>query len=602
MRRGAIAGGLVLLFFTAACADESLPVAANALAGGGAPAASNSQPILSGIDLLNQGDRFVSLTARASDPQNRSLTFRWQVSGGNLSSTTGRAVLWRVPTEAGTYTAALEVSNTAGGTVSGSQTFTVNPQGQITNQGAIDVQPVGLAVRQAAGTLGPAFAIPSPLNVAPNGSNVIQPNVFAAAPSPAPVLPPIFQPAATPAPALAPIIVPQQPIAAPTVTPPPPVIPPSPLPSPSPAPPAPGVPLRPVEEWRVYRDPARVLVPGGGNLTTLHFQSARRGWFAGGNRVLFYDRTSAQEPVLQPRSNGIPGLMSISRIRFADDNTGFVCGNQGRVYRTTDAGVTWVDVTPPGVSLSNVFQSMVVSNANVVTVCDTVGRAWRSVNAAGAVVSWEVVSTFPPDRPQDHPSIIYDGTGFRGDASLAFFAGNAIYRLDADAPVEADRWRRILELQAYRPAGTTDADGRVDYGDGAALQIRAASEGELWVTTQGGSLYRITNANTPTPTAVRFAPGRLRKREANQPGVVFLPNVSTGIPALAVTDPNNVFLGHFGIYDTNNAGVSWRAYPSLGFRVLAMQVDFSTEVDEAGRFRGWALQSSGDIYQYKIYN
>jgi hypothetical protein len=598
MRRGFRAVVLSLLLFTVACADESLPTATSALGGAtGASEANNTQPTLSGIDLLNQGGGFVSLTARASDPQNRLLNFNWQVNGGTLSSSTGRAVLWRVPAEAGTYTAVVEVSNGAGGTVSGSQTFTVDPQGQVANQGQLNTGPTNLAVRQSSGALGPTFAIPSPLRVAPDGRNVVQSNPFAAPGSPSPVLPPIFQPAATPVPAPAPVIVPLQPIAEPIVTPPPVVLPPSPLPSPSPPAAEPGVPVRPAEAWRPYREAGRELVPAGVNLTCLHFQSARRGWFAGGNRVLLYNRTDDTEPALVARDAGLPSQFGIQQIHFVDDNTGFVAGFPNWVYRTTDAGLTWTNVSPPGPLSSNSLTAMVVVNANVVTVSNQLGEVWRSENGGA---DWQVMPTFPVDRPDDNPRLIRVGAGLRSDASLAFFGGESLYRLDVDAPNPADRWKKILSLIPLRAAPVVDAEGIRDWGDGQATQVRAASTTEIWVSTAGGTLYRLRNANSDAIQVSRFLAGKYVNREANRSGVRYLPAPGTGVNAMSVVDPNNIFLGHVGFYDSNDAGESWREFPGVKPVVRAMEVNFSTEPTEAGRFRGWAIEGGNGVYQYKV--
>ncbi|MEB3223770.1 MAG: hypothetical protein VKS61_16975 [Candidatus Sericytochromatia bacterium] len=587
MRRALAPWLLLAALGAAACTDEGPTTAATQaaqLANG---------PVIAGIDLREQGDSFVSLTARATDPGNKALTFRWRVDAGQLSQNQGRSVQWKVPTQAGTYEATLEVSNSDGLTATATQRFTVNGQGRVASQGAIEVRP-------AAAGRGSGFAIPSPLGaIVPNPPTVAT-NPNAPAASPGAATPVLAQPVATAAPRPAPTVVPLQPVVLATPTPPPVILPASPLPAASPPPPQEGVPVPPREVWMPY-DSVKIPVAGN-NWNALHFTSTTRGWIAGGRgTVMLYDRTGTDEPTLVNRSSGIPTWQALQQVHFVSDTNGFVGGANGLIFRTTDAGLTWQEIGPTGILLD--VKALIVSNAQIVTFCDSGGNCFRSEaandpNAATVRNSWVRQPTRPPDRTDEWPGNISAGTGFRTDPTLFYFVGDGIYRLDVDA-APADRWRRVQQVSTGGAIDPNDPPGKRDFGDGLITSVASIGVGEIWAGTRQGHLYRSANANAATPTFTRLKGYNYRWREhnasVNGPYLAQLGEIS----AISPVDTNNVFLAASNVYDTTDAGASWRLFPDSRVTTFkALQINFDV-TGGSTRFRGFGLTTGGGIWQYK---
>lgn len=581
MRRAFSSLAVGLLVLLSACNEEGLPVST------AGQVASADAPVITAIDQKDLGNGFVGLTAKATDPKNRPLTFTWRVDNGQLSQQTGRAVTWKVPTQPGDYTATLEVKNDTGAAATATQRFTVSQTGQVQAQGGLQV-----AASSGGTTVNGRFVIPSPL-----GSQQANPLVVGGvvvAPSPAQPTPPNSQPVATPAPATAvPTFGPAQPIALPTPTPPPEVVPPSPFPSPSPATPEPEVAQRAPVRWQIY-DNSKIPAQGV-NWNALHFLSPTKGYIAGaGGTVLHYNRTGDTEPAFVSRSSGIPATMTINKIRFASETAGFIAGTGSRVMRTTDGALNWEDVSPPVTLLAGDFTTLIVTNAQIATVADGSGRVYRNEamnapTAAEVIAGWVQLNTQPNDRPTDVSSRIYGGTGMPGDPTMFYFAGyEGIFRLDTDNPDATKVWNRVY---TYKAAVTGDV------GDQWAEQIGAANSTEVWAGTMAGSLLRLKAANTGTPTIVRTPADKYDNREANGNGV-FLPRAGE-ISALHVLDANNGFFSHTGgVYDTIDGALEWRRLPEPRIAFKAMQVDFVNE-DGKTSFRGFGVGMAGAVYIYK---
>lgn len=575
MRRALSSLAVGLLVLLSACNEEGLPIST------AGQTASADAPVITAIDQKDLGNGFVGLTAKATDPKNRALTFTWRVDNGQLSQATGRAVTWKVPTQPGDYTATLEVKNDTGAAATATQRFTVSQTGQVQAQGTLQVA----SSSQGGTTVNGRFVIPSPL-----GSQQANPPIVGGvvpAPSAALPTPPNSQPVATPAPPT-PVATfgPAQPIATATPTPPPEIVPPSPFPSPSPATPEPEVAQRAPVRWQVY-DATKIPVQNI-NWQALHFLSPTKGYIAGaGGNVLLYDRTGDTEPALVTRKTGLPSFQ-INKIRFASETVGFVAGNGGRVYRTTDAAVNWEDVSPPFAMGVADVSTMVVTNAQIMTIADSGGRVFRneSLNAGTAAevqAGWVALNVKPDDRPVDVASRIYAGTGFAGDPTLFYFAGfEGIFRLDTDNPDATKVWNRVYTY---------------DTGDSWSETIATANATEVWSGTIGGSLLRIKDAHTGSPTILRTATDKFDNREDNGNGA-FLPRVQE-ISAMHLLDANNGFFSHTGgVYDTIDSALQWRRMtpPSFGFE--AMQIDYVQE-DGKTSFRGFGVGMGGAIWVYK---
>lgn len=71
----------------------------------------------------------ITVSIRAQDPKQQPLDYAWSATGGTLSTTTGQLVQWIPPTEPGTYTINVLVSNGTGGSTAGSLNLVVAADG-----------------------------------------------------------------------------------------------------------------------------------------------------------------------------------------------------------------------------------------------------------------------------------------------------------------------------------------------------------------------------------------------------------------------------------------------------------------------------------------
>ena len=72
-------------------------------------------------------------------------------------------------------------------------------------------------------------------------------------------------------------------------------------------------------------------------MNALKFLDANNGWVAGNSGKIFHTTNGGTS--WTPQTSGI--TTSLTSIQFIDANNGFACGNSGKVLVTTDGGVTW---------------------------------------------------------------------------------------------------------------------------------------------------------------------------------------------------------------------------------------------------------------------
>jgi photosystem II stability/assembly factor-like uncharacterized protein len=384
---------------------------------------------------------------------------------------------------------------------------------------------------------------------------------------------PQTQPVATPAPATPnPTAAPLQPVATPTPTPPPLILPASPLPAEPVPTEKPGVPAPPPVTWRAY-DPAKI--PTKAAFNALHFVSEKRGYLAASDgSVVMYDKTGTEEPALQfrkPQDN----VDNLYQVFFTADDVGYVAGATGTVYRTKNAGVAWEKISPTQRTATTI-KSLVVYNDQIAVVADESGTVFRTENLNATLpadVTWTTMPTRPFDRPADAPAVILAGAGSR-DTSVAFFVGDGIFKLDADA-ADGKLWTRVLDLD--------------DLGTGTSIEM--PSQNEIWVGTSVGNLIRSMDGGA-TWTTLPF--NRYLNREYN--GNALYLSAPGPIAAMSVLNSNNAFLaGAIRVFDTKDAGVSWREFMPLAFSDLQIR---NVVRDGKGDFQGFAVGASGAFYSY----
>lgn len=576
--RGALVALGLMASAIAACVEEGVPTAS--------ASAAVDAPIIASVDARDEGNGIVTLSVKATDPTRSSLRFAWTVDAGTLAAANGQMVQWKVPKAAGTYTASVDVTNSAGSITTGTAQFRVAADGSTTQAGSVQV-----ASRRANASSNGAFNIPSPLGSRAPGANVVNGNPTASQPSPTPTPSPLTQPVATPAlprpnptPGATPV-----PIATPTPTPIPSQPVPSPLPTPRPPTPQPQASVPPQVLWRAY-DPTKI--PTRANLTALHFTSENRGWFVGGNgTVLLYNKTDPNvEPALVFANRLLDTNAILTRVHFASETVGFVTTSDGSVWRTLDAGQTWEESQVPDAAY---LSSLVVVNGAEVLVGDGLGQVFRTQNASTPVATdivWTKQDTKPAARPGDMAVFLKAGASFPTDPTLSYWVGDGIYRLDADAPSVDDRWKRV-----YRPLGTNERAGVP--GDGVITAITMLAQNDIYAGTETGNLLRSQDGGANWTVL-----GNNKFLNSQQNGDVFgfYLNPLSAIMAITVLDQNNWILGGSQVYDSTNGGAAWRRAPQAQyFGVQDLQMFFSVS-NNVAEIRGFALSGSGaGIFQYR---
>jgi photosystem II stability/assembly factor-like uncharacterized protein len=99
----------------------------------------------------------------------------------------------------------------------------------------------------------------------------------------------------------------------------------------------------------------------------------------GGNDGKVYKTNKASSPV----TGYTTGLSSVNGICFANSLTGYVCGNAGAVYKTTDGGLTW-NLRNTGIANVKLNAISFQDDANGIAVGDNGSVYWTSTGA----VSW----------------------------------------------------------------------------------------------------------------------------------------------------------------------------------------------------------------------
>jgi photosystem II stability/assembly factor-like uncharacterized protein len=556
--RLALLGVLLLL---SACDDTS-----TATSTASTSAKSTTGPTITGIDVKDQGNGIVALTAHATDPISATLAYRWNVDAGSTLGNAAASIQWKVPSAAGTYNATVNVTNGKGQTSVASQKFTVSGQGTVSAAGTLSVTGAGngqFNVPTAVGGLGvpatPAATNPTTLS-------------------------PVLQPFATPAAPNIPQTPPLQPFATPTpfVAPPPPVA--SPLPTPLPPTPKPGVPVPQPVQWIQY-DTAKIPTRVG--FRGLHFTDANNGWIVGmnGTALQFQRPDTTTDPNLVLKNVGISPAAVVERVHFNSAQRGFASTEEGEVYRTLNNGTLWEPIGLTNLT-RGALKAMAVVNDQTVFVADLSGNVFltQSANAANAAdVNWQTLPTKPDTNTSVWPHTLVAAATFPDTPQVAYFAGDGIYKIDLRQPA-ASQWSRLLQFRSAT-AG--------DRGDGLATDMAMISSTEIWVSTDSGEVLRSFDAGS---TWIRLSPDQYYNRENNGNGL-FLP-APVGLSAMSVLDSSNVFVAIGGhTYDSRDAAKSWRSQPMVGY-FASMQI-LNVITNNVRDFIGFGVTSGGDLEEYR---
>lgn len=125
-------------------------------------------------------------------------------------------------------------------------------------------------------------------------------------------------------------------------------------------------------------------------LKSVYFVNSNTGWSCGLNTVI--KTTNAG---LSWQSTTLPGFHR--SIVFKDDLTGYVCGDNGRVHKTTDAGNTWhslntgITVTLNQVRIAEDGSVVIPGNSSTILRSTDGGNSWSNILNIPAIVDFFAV-------------------------------------------------------------------------------------------------------------------------------------------------------------------------------------------------------------------
>lgn len=564
-----LAGVMALMLLVGACTPDTTPTGVQS-------STAPSGPTIQSLTATPSGTGIVTLTVVATDPTGGQLTDQWSASQGTLSATTGPSVLWRVPSQAGTYTATVQVTDGQGVSRTATQQFQVSASGQAVAQGQTQIGSVVVPGASSVSTGTGQFQVASPVPFASASIDAIAANPNAPGDS-SPTPPPSFvQPVDTPVPGPTPATPAPQPIATPTNTPPPATSAPSPLPTTPQPTPQPLTSQQPPSAW-VQVPPSNtatgVLLEGvsfpGQNDTSGPFSS---GWACGSNTIIH----STDGGLHWAAESGIPAGVSLHAIAFGDTTTGYAIGSPGKIYRTLDGGTTWTDISPTIQNFSwEIPRSIAVYNDASVVVCTESGMVLRNdnanaANATGASTAWTSINTTaaPPTKLMSL-SLVASSATF----NTAYFAGgDGVFQMDSTQNA-ATPWKRLLTIPANENA--------------TCVSVTPSSD--VWVGTDAGHVFHSSNGGGSWTEITTFTDAM-----GNGSRTTLNPAAITDIDFI---DANNGWLCEsYKVFNTADGGKTWTEL-DLTSSIDKFQINREV-VNGAAKFLGWGVGPSGVVYQY----
>jgi len=142
------------------------------------------------------------------------------------------------------------------------------------------------------------------------------------------------------------------------------------------------------QNWDLQTDPSTM-----GDYLDVYFLDENNGWVVGYYRIIL--RTTDGGHSWEKISNQIPNETNYTAIKFFDANNGILCGYQkdvgGVTLITNDGGLNWTDTSPEQKSnVVNRFNALDINDAGEVFVCGTLGSIYKSTDMGN---TWTDLST-----------------------------------------------------------------------------------------------------------------------------------------------------------------------------------------------------------------
>ncbi len=200
----------------------------------------------------------------------------------------------------------------------------------------------------------------------------------------------------------------------------------------------------------------------------------------------------------------------LRNIKFANQDTGYVSANRGKVYRTINAGNTWTDVSPDTTvnsNSSNNYTALSVVNGKTIFVGGASRKLFRSTDAG---VTWTDLTLVIPPAPNPVSSFSAVSNIIMNDANNGYISSGAAILKTADgwstwtydmspggynamflypkdpAPI-SNKKLYGMPLSAGSPVNSTNTAFLIEYGNAALYNVNTSEtlSGTCNNTTQG---------------------------------------------------------------------------------------------------------------------
>ena len=131
------------------------------------------------------------------------------------------------------------------------------------------------------------------------------------------------------------------------------------------------------------------------NLNFLHFTTEYNGWIVGDYGTVYeYKNNTENQKLILKRT--LPTNNNLYTVHFINETTGYIGGN-GVIFKTTDNGLTWQDVTPTG--LSGIVTSLYFPKLYLGIAVTNNGIIYKTINGG---LTWSIVGTYSGEFKSVH--------------------------------------------------------------------------------------------------------------------------------------------------------------------------------------------------------
>ncbi len=259
------------------------------------------------------------------------------------------------------------------------------------------------------------------------------------------------------------------------------------------------------------------------------------------------------------------GYNNFKSIGFIDENTGFICGTSRSLYKTSDSGKTWTKVDLNDLQSGSVFKDIVFTSEQTGYILTQDGQILSTSDSGN---SWEIISKVSTDYAEQllfvDENVGYVVGGWSGATLFKTSDGGGTWSSDKtnDTGIYAS-----LSAIAFNPSGTNG----ITVGNGASygstsehghVILSSQDNGDNWdvVSNLNGTMeFRdvFFEDNTGYIVANKWSGDYLLKTEDN--GLTWNPIkfVTDRMGSCFFIDKNNILTVSDSIYISNDGGLNW---------------------------------------------